>query len=111
MSKLRLTPPWDFFRDASIASLESFELSRLNSSANLRRQIMALLDQWVDDNSSALLAYWVRDQRKTIGRAGSVPQSSDSQPQAVLPFDQPATPELMSHREERVPKLARAQRR
>ena len=111
MSKLRLNPPWDFFRDASIASLESFELSRLNSSANLRRQILALLDQWVDDNSNALLARWLRDQRKIIGCGGNILASAEAQPQAVLPFDLPAAAELMPRREEHVPKLARAHRR
>jgi hypothetical protein len=51
MSGARSGPPWDFFHDASIASLQSFELSRLNNAANIRRQVAALLDQWVADNS------------------------------------------------------------
>lgn len=110
MSDSRLTPPWDFFHDASIASLESFELSRLNSAANLRRQVTALLDQWVDDNSQALLARWVRD-RRAQHRLGSVPPTFDSQPQIVLPFDPQAAPELLPHRHDRVPRLARGHRR
>jgi len=107
MSSRRIEPPWDFFHDASIASLESFELSRLNNAANLRRQIIALLDQWVDDNSQALLARWVRDQRALLRVATNTPEVENSPPQSVFPFDQPATPELMPHRQERVPKLAR----
>ena len=111
MSNSRLTPPWDFFHDASIASLESYELSRLNSAANLRRQITALLDQWVDDNSHALLAHWVRDQRARLHRADSVPPACDSQPQTVFPFDHPVAPELLPPRQVRVPKLARGHHR
>lgn len=63
MATRRVTPPWEFLRDASKPSLESFELSRLNNAANLRREITALLDQWIEDNSQALLARWVRDRR------------------------------------------------
>jgi hypothetical protein len=111
MSNTRLSTPWDFFHDASIAALESYELSRLNSSANLRRQIAALLDQWVDDNSHALLAHWVRDQRTRLNRTSRIPPSSDSPPQTVLPFDHPATPEPMPHRQVRLPKLARGHHR
>jgi hypothetical protein len=63
MSVKRSAPPWDFFHDASITSLQSFELSRLNHAANLRREIAALLDQWVSDNSEAMLARWIREHR------------------------------------------------
>jgi hypothetical protein len=107
VSRQRLTPPWDFFHDASVASLESYELSRLNSSANLRRQITALLDQWVEDNSHALLAHWVRHERQHLPRAVSTTSEADSGPQTVLPFDRPAQAELVPHRQDRVPKLAR----
>ena len=65
MSGKLSAPPWDFFHDASITSLQSFELSRLNHAANLRREIAALLDQWVSDNSQAMLARWVREHRTT----------------------------------------------
>ena len=63
MSIVRSDPPWDFFHDASTSSLQSFELSRLNNAANLRRQVTVLLDQWVNDNSQALLSRWLREHR------------------------------------------------
>ena len=88
MATRRVTPPWDFLRDASKPSLESYELSRLNNAANLRREITALLDQWVDDNSQALLARWVRDRRN---RPSSEAALSEEIPQRELPFgDVPA---------------------
>jgi hypothetical protein len=108
ISEPRPQPPWDFFHDASIASLQSFELSRLNNAANLRRQIAALLDQWINDNSEALLARWVREQRALPPaplEIGAVPH------QCILPLDAPATPALLPRRAGRPPKLARSSHR
>jgi len=51
-------------REASNPSLESFELSRLNHTANLRKEIAALLEQWIAESAEALLARWVREDRK-----------------------------------------------
>ena len=111
MSIHRPTPPWDFFHDASISSLQSYELSRLNHSANLRRQITALLDQWVEDNSQALLARWVCEDRALLRPGRSVADQANSLPQAELPFDQLARPELLPRRQERLPKLAHRRQR
>jgi len=52
-------PPWQYLRHASQTSLQSFELSRLNHAANLRKEIVTLVDQWVEENASALLARWL----------------------------------------------------
>jgi hypothetical protein len=49
-------PPWEFLLSASRTSLQSYELSRLNHAANLRKEIVALLDQWLNENTSAMLA-------------------------------------------------------
>ena len=87
MSTRRITPPWDFFRDASQPSLESYELSRLNNAANLRREITALLDQWVEDNSQALLARWVHDRRNRRSFESSF---AEEMPQPELPADNSA---------------------
>jgi hypothetical protein len=88
MATRQVTPPWEFLRDASKPSLESYELSRLNNAANLRREITALLDQWIEDNSQALLARWVRDRRS---RLPSEVVPCEEIPQQELPFgDSPA---------------------
>jgi hypothetical protein len=42
--------------------LQSFELSRLTHAANLRKEIGALLDQWIDESSEAMLARWLMEQ-------------------------------------------------
>jgi hypothetical protein len=59
MTLKRLDPPWEYLSNASSTSLQSFELSRLNHAANLRREIGALLDQWLEETSQALLARWL----------------------------------------------------
>jgi len=110
MSGVQTEPPWDFFHDASIASLQSFELSRLNHAANIRREIAALLDQWVSDNSQALLARWVREQR-------ALPRAVQAQPQELaagqlsLPIECSAIQVLLPHRAERLERPSKLTRR
>lgn len=108
MATRRVTPPWEFLRDASKPSLESFELSRLNNAANLRREITALLDQWIEDNSQALLARWVRD-RRSLPPSEAI--SREEMPQKELPFaDAPeaAPSPSNSHRVVRISRNASA---
>jgi len=57
-------PPWEFLLSASRNSLQSYELSRLNHAANLRKEIGALLDLWIEENSAAMLARWLMEQRE-----------------------------------------------
>jgi hypothetical protein len=66
MAIRRSVPPWDYLHQASIPSLESYELSRLNHAANMRREIGALIEQWVEDMAHALLAQWVREDRVVV---------------------------------------------
>jgi len=57
-------PPWEFLLTASRNTLQSYELSRLSHAANLRKEITALLDQWMEENSAANLARWLMQQRE-----------------------------------------------
>lgn len=57
-------PPWEFLLSASRNSLQSYELSRLSHAANLRKEIGALLDQWMEENACAMLARWLIEQRE-----------------------------------------------
>lgn len=57
-------PPWEFLLSASRNSLQSYELSRLSHAANLRKEIAALLDQWMEENSAAMLARWLMEHRE-----------------------------------------------
>lgn len=86
MASRRITPPWDFLHEASNPSLESFELSRLNHAANLRKEIAALLEQWIAEAAEALLARWVREDRKLLPHPG---EPLDILAQTERPFSPP----------------------
>jgi hypothetical protein len=66
-------PPWDFLLSASRNSLQSYELSRLSHAANLRKEIAQLLDSWLEENTAAMLARWLMEQRER-------PASDDGKP-------------------------------
>lgn len=57
-------PPWEFLLSASRNSLQSYELSRLSHAANLRKEITQLLDSWLEENTAAMLARWLMQQRE-----------------------------------------------
>jgi hypothetical protein len=61
----RTQPPWEFLLSASRNSLQSYELSRLSHAANLRKEITQLLDSWLEENTAAMLARWLLQQRET----------------------------------------------
>ncbi len=49
-------PPWEFLLSASRNSLQSYELSRLSHAANLRKEMTALMNQWIEESAAAMLA-------------------------------------------------------
>ena len=57
-------PPWEFLLSASRNSLQSYELSRLSHAANLRKEMTALMDQWIEETSAAMLARWLMEHRQ-----------------------------------------------
>jgi hypothetical protein len=73
-------PPWEFLLSASRNSLQSYELSRLSHAANLRKEIGALLDLWMEENSAAMLARWLMEQRERPQHV-----QEDSSPAESLP--------------------------
>jgi hypothetical protein len=73
MTISRFTPPLDYLQAASRASLQSFELTRLNHAANLRQEIAALIDQWIQETSEAMLARWMLDHHKSLQSAPMTP--------------------------------------
>jgi hypothetical protein len=86
----RNTPPWDYLHQASIPSLQSYELSRLNHAANTRREVGALIEQWVEDLAHALLAQWVREDRSVAPQS---PAAVKFDRQTDLPFKEPPAAE------------------
>jgi hypothetical protein len=84
--KTQLQPSWEFLLSASRSSLQSFKLSRLSHAANLRKEIGQLLDTYVEENSAAMLARLLMEQREQA-RPGE--QASRSPQSAVR--EEPAT--------------------
>jgi len=62
MGPENLKPAWEYLRDASMPTLQSFELSRLNHAANIKDQIDSLLNQWLEETAAALLARFLIEQ-------------------------------------------------
>ncbi len=104
MAARRSEPPMDYLHSASTSSLESYELSRLNHAANLRREITALVDQWIEETVHAQLARWVLEDRAL---EESAPLCEPLLPQRQLPFEAPVTPKIASLRVARALKLPR----
>ena len=62
---------WEFLLASSKSTLQAYEQSRLNFAANVRKEISHLLDTWVDESSSALLARWLIE-RNLAAEAGAI---------------------------------------
>jgi hypothetical protein len=56
VSQFRTQAPWEFLLSASRTTLQSYELSRLAHTANLRKEIGELLGQYMEESTSAMLA-------------------------------------------------------
>ena len=99
MSISRMVPPLEYLRAASRTSLQSFELARLNHAANLKREIAALIDQWIQEISEAMLARWLLDHHKCPQFS---PRSSseslagfDGSPAGLFPDSHPPSPDIV----------------
>jgi hypothetical protein len=76
-------PPFEFFITSSQTSLESFELSRLNAVANLRKELRQVVDEWIEAEIQARMARWILERRRL--------EASDSQ-SPVPGLSKPAGP-------------------
>ena len=59
----------EYIASCSKTSLESFELARLNDRANLRKQMIEILDELIEVDVQARIAEWVLVHRRRGGRA------------------------------------------
>ena len=96
----RINPPLDYLQAASRASLQSFELTRLNHAANLRNEIAALIDQWIQETSEALLARWMLENR---GATQPAPSQSPDVMRTLLNSTAATLPEIPSALNEVLP--------
>ena len=75
--------PWEYLCQASQPSLQSFELTRLNHAANLRKEIAALVDEWMEETAAAMLARWLLEHWSLV-RGSASPQKLLRNPAADL---------------------------
>jgi len=80
MAVHKTPPPWEFLLSASRNSLQSYELSRLGHAANLRKEIGQLLDSWLEENASAMLARWLMEQRERRSEPPETPAGAEPRP-------------------------------
>lgn len=66
MPPSRYEPPWEYLRTASMNTLQTFELSRLNHAANIRKELMVMVDQWLEESVCAMVARWLLDHRQVL---------------------------------------------
>jgi hypothetical protein len=62
-------PPVEYLRQCSSTSLRYFEMNKLEHAANLRRELVVLLDEMMEETALALLARWMLERRS--GRGGA----------------------------------------
>ena len=100
MTMTRFSPPLDYLQAASRASLQNYELTRLNHAANLRQEIAALIDQWIQETSEAMLARWMLDHHKSLQPAPMTPaevaRSLVDPLSSFFPESQPSTPSIVA---------------
>jgi len=77
-------PPFEYLISSSQASLESYELSRLNAVANLRKELRQIVDEWVEAEIEARMARWILDRRR-------LESSEPASPLPMLPHADTAT--------------------
>ncbi|MGB2589810.1 MAG: hypothetical protein WBG02_13705 [Candidatus Acidiferrum sp.] len=53
-------------------------MSRLAHASNLRKEIGALLDQWMEENAAAMLARWLMEQRERSARVPDALAASEA---------------------------------
>jgi hypothetical protein len=85
---------FDYLSTCSEPAVESFELSRLNRAAILRKQMRQLIDEWVACEAEAQIARWTRQSRRDEMpvAAASLPDAGAALPkQLALPLLPPST--------------------
>lgn len=100
MTITRFSPPFDYLQAASRASLQNYELTRLNHAANLRQEIAALIDQWIQETSEAMLARWMLDHHKSLQPAPMTPtevaRTLVDPINSLFPDGQPSVPNIVT---------------
>jgi len=74
--------PLEYLLTSSEASIESFHLSRLNTVANLRKELNEIFEEWVEAEVQARLAQWLlaRKDPEAAAAGSSLPLDLEDRP-------------------------------
>src|SRR5271156_1692579 len=86
------SPPLEYLVTSSQAGLENFELVRLNTIANLRKEFGDLLEEWIEAETQSRLARWILECRRTQDAASDPRLSKLSAPLPVEAIDENRLP-------------------
>ena|ERR1700679_572829 len=84
-------PPLDFFLTSSATGLQSYELSRMNHAANLRKELRQIMEEWIQAEVNARFARLVMESRTVL----PCPASAATEP--ARSFEQLAISFLPAH--------------
>jgi hypothetical protein len=86
-----IAPPLEYLVTSSQAGLENFELVRLNTIANLRKELGDLVEEWIEAETQSRLARWILECRRTQDST-SDPRLSKLSPLPVEAIDENRLP-------------------
>jgi hypothetical protein len=78
-------PPLDYLATCSKASLEAFELARLNRAANLRKELRDILEEWIEAEGEARRARYLLEGRRTQDMEMNVSSKDAERPRLPAP--------------------------
>jgi|HubBroStandDraft_6_1064221.scaffolds.fasta_scaffold737992_1 hypothetical protein len=90
-----IASPLEYLLTSSEAALETFELARLNKSANLRKELRDVVEEWIEAEIQSRLARWILDSRRTqaarsdanLSGPSASPSAKTVAANLLLPFD------------------------
>jgi len=90
----RPEPPFEYLLECSKKSLQAFLLTQLNNSAERRKEVNQLLDEWVEAESLARLATWFEAYGESLVALASSPPDEANGKQLRIDFLAQETAEL-----------------
>jgi hypothetical protein len=87
-----IAPPLEYLVTSSQAGLENFELVRLNTIANLRKELGDLVEEWIEAETQSRLARWILECRRTQNSASDPRLAKPSAPLSVEAGDENRLP-------------------
>lgn len=80
-------PPLEYLATCSKVSLEAFELSRLNETANLRKEVRQILNGWIESEVDARIARWILDSKQSQAEHRDRPLAAMKEPVPLKQLD------------------------